>query len=984
MKKHSKIILIAGIGLIIALAGVVITFFAARNQPELSAEEHYTRGETLLEKKKYTPAFEHFLNAAKKNPAQADYHWKVVKWAINLRKKNYAQKHAELAWNTGMKTKEVLLIRVDLSEFDNVGKLSYGLELLAELPEPEAHDILRGDIHFQFGQVEDSLKIYQTLFADKPSPELVSKIAKAYLRIKNSEDAFQFINDLRNTELLDTDSYHLLVTLLTYRQNFTDIEAVFSEAKKYQQYDGVLHLRHAILKLVLNKMAEGMNLMTTLLETDLPKSEIAEDSYRDVRRQAQEKLHHQTRLYLGFFYAAENDIKGIQQLISRIAEDTSRIQEGEKLFYDYLLLSQKKKDKIPNELVKAKKLLPSHAIIELATMMEENRIGNHTGALISHKKLFAADQLTAFIPTTVLQYAEALSGSGQVEEAIYLLNELHTKRNIYSKRSVSLLRTYTQLAQMPEESWKLQELLFDQYGDDIDVQFSGGRLALSLGKWSKALEIFNNLAEKYPEEVQFKIAGIEVLLKKGDYEGVLTACKNSDAPKELLASFEALAHKELGQFNEAEIAFETAMGGESSENLHVEYGFLLYQLGKLKRSRELLEGVLRRNPQDAGARLGMAFIAFRNGNLSEARAILNPLISENENMLLARLKMTEIDLAENKPEVALSGCRYVLQRNPEMPYALFLEGTCLRRLNRPVEAETALERCLENSPDDTEIAIQLALTRQSLKKYDEALALIDRELQREPENKGLKRIRFNLLCLLKRFPDALQELEKLKPLVSAVEVTHNSAWLLEQQGRNTEAIKLLAENLGEPSLALYWAKLTLINGQVDAILPKLKKYELDKDFWTELGHFAVAKNLPYLAVKCYRRAIDLGSSDPFVFNNFAWYAMEQESNNQDEVLSAIQRAYELEPAHTNIMDTYATALIHFGRYDECIAILEEKRKIIRYNSGLLMHLAKAYEAVGNLPKAIENYSRILDTKWGEDANFDPNALKEHIQHLKQM
>ena len=980
MKKHNKIILIAGIGLIIALAGVAITFFAARKQQDLTAEEHYARGEVLVEKVKYAPAFEHFLNAAEKNPQKADYHWKVTEWAINLGKKKHAQKHAELAWNTGLKTDEVLLTRVNLSELDNNGKLTYGLKLLAELPEPETQEILRGDIHFQFGQGEEGLKIYENLFARNASAELTTKILIAYLHLQKAEKAFEFLQKVRDTDLVNTNGYHLLVNLFTNRKEFGEIEVLFAEAQKYEQYDAVLQLRHAVLKLVLNQVDEGMKIMKALLEQYPLNVDIKDDS--DVPPQVREMLHHQARLYLAFFKAARKNTQDLTQLIDSVGENTTRLQEGEKLFYDYLLLSERKKDEIPDELIKAKKLLPPHPIVHLAMMTEENRMGNYSEALKSYEALMAADRLTSHCSPVVLEHAVALAGSGRLNEAIYILNELHSKRNNYSKRSVSLLRTYTQKARMPDESWKLQEFLFNQYGDDIDVQFSGGQLALSLGKWDKAAEIFGNLTEKYPEEVRFKIAGIEVLLKKGNYEGVLTACKNSDVPKELLASLEALAYKELGQFKEAEAAFETAMGGEPSANLQVEYAFLLYQLENLKQSRELLEGVLRRNPQDIRARLGMAFIAFRNGNLTEARSILNTLISENEELLLARLKMAEIDLAENKLEVALSGCRYVLQRNPDMSDALFMEGICLRRLNRPAEAETVLARCLKNSPDDAQVAVQLALTKQILKKYDEALTLIDRERKRSPENKELKRIRFNLLCLLKRFPEAKQELEKLKPLLSEMENARNSAWLLEQQGKNTEALGLLAKNLKEPSLALYWAKLMIINGDTDPILSKLEKHDMDTEFWTELGHFAVA-NLPDIAVEYYRKAIELGSDNPFVLNNFAWYAMNDASNKQDEILPAIQKAYELEPVHTDILDTYATALIRFGLYDKCIAVLEDKRKIIAYNPGLLMHLAKAYEKNGNLPKAVDNYTRILDTRWGEKADFDPNVIKDHIRDLKK-
>ena len=982
MKSHTKFILVGGLALLLITTAGTVIFFAARKKPELSAEQHFVRGQALLEKMNYVQAFQHFLKAAEKKQGHTDYHWAVAKWAVHLGYENHARKHADIAWSLGMRTVELMFIRVDLVEADNTRKLSYALELLAELPESDNHERLRGDIYFRFNQVNEGLAIYEKLYTDHPSPELASKIAFAYGRLGKMEEALEFLSSIRQSELLNSDGYHILVTLLTYRRDFQEIEKVMTEAKERNCYELVLQLRHGILKLVLNQHDKALGLIKDFLKKYSMNSEITENS--DVPLQTRTMLRHNARIYIAFVNAIKKKKEDIQLLKNFLGKDEdTRLKEGETLFYDYLLLSNRKNDEIPEELVKAKKLLPPHPIIELFMMAEANRINNYNEALESYKELITHDRLSAYIPLAILEYAVALAGTGQIVDSISVLTDLHAQRNIYSKRSVELLRTYTNLANMPSTSWKLQEFLFEQFGDDIEVQFSGGQLALNLGKWDKAMEIFANLASKYPEEARFKLAGIEVLLKKGDYEAVLEACKITDIPKEVSATLQALAHTRLKQFKEAEAAFEMAMTRNSDEVIQVEYAILLFQLNKLQRSRELLEGVLKRNPQNKHAQLGTAFISFRDGNFEAARSVLTPLISEGEDIPLARLVMAEIDLAENNPEIALSRCRHILQTDPEMPGALFMEGVCLRRLNRYNEAEKVLERSRKTAPDDALVLLELALTKQGLKKYDEALALIDRQVQKNVENEHLRQLRFNLLCLLKRFAEAEHELIRLKPVISSVDFTRNSAWLLEQQGRNKEAIEILARNLSEQSLAVYWTKLNMTVGQTSNIIPYLEKHELNIDRWIELGHFAVTKNLSELAVKCYRKAIESGSNDPIVLNNFAWYALKNKSDNKNEVLSVAKKAYELRPVNTQIMDTYATALNRFGRYDECISFLEKKRKIIEYNSNLLLHLAKAYEGSGNLSKALDKYNQILQTRWGKEVNFDRKILQDHVRNLKR-
>ena len=80
------------------------------------------------------------------------------------------------------------------------------------------------------------------------------------------------------------------------------------------------------------------------------------------------------------------------------------------------------------------------------------------------------------------------------------------------------------------------------------------------------------------------------------------------------------------------------------------------------------------------------------------------------------------------------------------------------------------------------------------------------------------------------------------------------------------------------------------------------------------------------AIKTSRQAIEIGTTDPHIFNNFAWYVSTEtpftDSRNQDLALAAGRRAVELAPL-ASFWDTLANVLRKLGLLPDAVAAVRE-------------------------------------------------------------
>jgi tetratricopeptide (TPR) repeat protein len=180
------------------------------------------------------------------------------------------------------------------------------------------------------------------------------------------------------------------------------------------------------------------------------------------------------------------------------------------------------------------------------------------------------------------------------------------------------------------------------------------------------------------------------------------------APRESIFTFNlGLALSRLGRLGDAETAFRTTLRREpSSVPALFELGALLHRTGKLEEAEKKIRQVLRLTPGNAHAELALGAVLTDAGRPDEAEiATRRGLIAAKEPRLTAQLYL---QLAQ-----------------------------ALRRQRKDSEALKALDDAEALDPGLPGLARHRAETLQHLSRFDEAVAILKREISLTPSDPGL-------------------------------------------------------------------------------------------------------------------------------------------------------------------------------------------------------------------------------------------------------
>jgi tetratricopeptide (TPR) repeat protein len=113
---------------------------------------------------------------------------------------------------------------------------------------------------------------------------------------------------------------------------------------------------------------------------------------------------------------------------------------------------------------------------------------------------------------------------------------------------------------------------------------------------------------------------------------------------------------------------------------HLRYGEALVERGQLKEASEEFETVLKREPANARALLGMGRVALANGKLEESRGFLEKSISNAPTIKASHILLATVEQRLGRPEIAdkLQARAATLPEQPEWPDPFLVEANRLR------------------------------------------------------------------------------------------------------------------------------------------------------------------------------------------------------------------------------------------------------------------------------------------------------------------
>lgn len=643
----------------------------------LSHEEAFARGNELFKTNNLRRAYSYYKRAIDINGSEPLYHWAAAKSTSNH---NLVFIHAQSAWDNGLKTFDVLTVMSALSQFaDSNQALQHAISLYGQIPDSaKSHERL-GDLFILFSQYDSSIIQWKKAQEESPSSAICVKIAGAYARKGESDQALSVLESCRKEKQLDEQGYIALTYFLAMDHQYPKLDSVFHETYRLGLYTDAMQLEHTSFALLQRDFALAESLSTALAFIEC-------DRLFGLR----------ARVMLAFIYRSTNNHEKIQDLISSLDKENIRQIEGEKELYLSVAGFMRQKNNSLQMLSDARSVLPRLPFVELLYARENYIEGNYKEALAGYRNL--PDFLVQY-PHVLVGYASALGGGGNDEQALALLSDMH-RRKMFSRNSLELFRDLALRNNLIHESVSAQAVLEKLYKDDPGVRYVSAIIAIQKGQLEKALSIVSDLYEEYPRENQFGILMLRVLYLKEEYNAIVEAVRFSEMPFSLYGSILARAFIKLGRDDQAHSTYLDLISKDESLTTLLEYAQFIVGIGDFNKAVTLFDKILNR------------FSADLQNDSTKYAVILNnfawSLLQSNQNLTFAQ-KLAEkavellpgnIQIADTYATALLFNKRYrrcikFIQSHPQGSQSI----TLLLHLARAFEESADINRAVRTYRD---------------------------------------------------------------------------------------------------------------------------------------------------------------------------------------------------------------------------------------------------------------------------------------------
>jgi len=150
----------------------------------------------------------------------------------------------------------------------------------------------------------------------------------------------------------------------------------------------------------------------------------------------------------------------------------------------------------------------------------------------------------------------------------------------------------------------------------------------------------------------------------------------------------------------------------------------------------------------------------KDGALQEAECELREALEEEPEHPLLLSSLAQLYLMQDRQKEARILTDTVLSSNPQYPQALHILGEIYYRENKLQKALQCFERAYEMAPG-AYMARGIVKTLRDMKRYEEALELLDKALAHDRDNLGLQKHRAVILNRMGREEEALELYEKI-------------------------------------------------------------------------------------------------------------------------------------------------------------------------------------------------------------------------------
>lgn len=311
--------------------------------------------------------------------------------------------------------------------------------------------------------------------------------------------------------------------------------------------------------------------------------------------------------------------------------------------------------------------------------------------------------------------------------------------------------------------------LLEQAPNDADYLRVYAAVLLINAKADPAIEIYNQVIEQFPRDMDSRLGRGRAFLSKKDYPSALSDFRYVlDRQGDNQNALKGLADTEQAIQYEAQLQAERAIAQQ--RNRDMETAASLTQEQKYSEAANIYRSLIEKNENDLEAKLFLARSYALNNQIDEARSMyqsvksIDPnnvdlltgeaylLAKENKNDAAVVNFQRALELDKNNSD-ALQGLKMIQDREQnrilqaavknkkEKIKSLLTRAYKLISFKKYSAAEETLEKSLKEFPNHPEISFYLARTKIFQNKYKESFDLINPLIDNQPDNEDYLNLR---------------------------------------------------------------------------------------------------------------------------------------------------------------------------------------------------------------------------------------------------
>jgi len=333
------------------------------------------------------------------------------------------------------------------------------------------------------------------------------------------------------------------------------------------------------------------------------------------------------------------------------------------------------------------------------------------------------------------------------------------------------------------------------FSDIVTDLNSKGNLLKNSGKYTEALDSYNQALNLDDNSVSSWTGKADVLLNLGRYEEALHAYDKLIAldPKNYWAHInKGDALKGLNRFDEALLLYESAIYLDSKiVNGYVGKGNVLYNLKKYDEAIDAFEQAIDIDPEDPWIYISKGDSLQKIQKYNEAIDSYDQAISlKPDDPWIITPKGDALQLL-NKFEDAVKIYDQALKNKPDEPWIWVSKGDALQQLQKYEDAVKAYDQAITINPNEPWIWASKGNTLLQLKKYEDAVKAYDQAITLNPQNSWNWYLKGNALKSIHKNEEALSAYDfalKIKP--NFTEAENNRELLLKNISINVSSEKI--------------------------------------------------------------------------------------------------------------------------------------------------------------------------------------------------